>query len=215
MELVFTIFEIIGTVAFAMSGVIEAVKHRMDLFGVVIMGLVTAVGGGMIRDLVIGTVPPVAFVKPVFALIALTVSLVMFLILYFWLAKRTDNKELPLEKWLLFATDTIGLGAFTVLGIATALAKNMNGFALLLFVGFITGTGGGILRDVFCGTIPSIFRKHIYALASIFGAVLMILFDRWIPTEIAMIIGFVGVVIIRVLASVFRWDLPVVGAKNP
>lgn len=211
MELVFTVFEIIGTVAFAMSGVFEAVKHRMDLFGVVILGIVTAVGGGVIRDIVIGTVPPVAFVKPIFSLLALLVSLLMFIIMYFLFSHRRTDSNKAFEKWLLFATDTIGLGAFTVSGIATALAKNMNGFALLLFVGFITGTGGGILRDVFCGTIPSIFRKHIYALASIFGAILMIVLIRYIPIEIAMIIGFAGVVIVRILASILKWDLPIVG----
>lgn len=215
MDTVFFIFEIIGTVAFSLSGVLEAVKHRMDLFGVTIMGLVTAVGGGVIRDLVIGSVPPVAFVRPVYAIIAISVALALFIFLYFWKSEQKDGIYPVIESWLLFATDTIGLGAFTVTGIATALSHNMDGIALLLFVGVITGTGGGILRDLFCCTIPAIFKKHIYALASVFGAALMIVFRNRIPLHYAMIVGFSGVVLIRILARVLRWDLPVIGnSKN-
>lgn len=203
MDALFAIFEIVGTVSFAISGAMEAIRHKMDLFGVAMLGLITAIGGGVLRDIVIGTIPPRMFRDPTCAIIALTVSLLVFIVL------RCSRKHKPhsgkaLE--ILYVTaDTLGLGVFTVLGIQSAGDGNM---ALLLFVGMITGVGGGVLRDVLAGSVPSIFRKHIYALASLAGALVDILLMRAFTTEIAMLAGFGTVVLIRMLAIKFRWNLP-------
>lgn len=201
---IFAIFEILGTVAFAISGAMEAIRHRMDIFGVCVLGVVTATGGGILRDVVIGTIPPKVFLNPKCAVIAACVALLIFLIIRSY-KKTASPKFTRVCEQLYLLSDTLGLAVFTVLGIHGAGAANG---ALLLFVGVITGVGGGVMRDVFAGTVPSIFRRHIYALASAAGAVVHILMMKIVPGEAAMIAGFMVIVVIRLLAVHFRWNLP-------
>lgn len=203
MAILFAVFEFVGTVSFAISGALEAIRHKMDLFGVIMLGLITACGGGILRDIVIGVIPPRVFRDPTWAILAIIISLLAFILLRF--SKAALQHFTRLREALYFIADTGGLAAFTVLGIESAGEGNM---ALLLFVGMITGVGGGVLRDVLAGTVPSIFRKHIYALASAAGALTDILLMRILPHEIAMLAGFCVVVLIRVLASCFHWNLP-------
>ena len=203
MDLLFAIFEIIGTVSFAISGAMEAIRHRMDLFGVAMLGIITATGGGVLRDVVIGAIPPRVFRDPTCAVLALAVSLAVFLAMRFFASK--GDRFVRARELLYFFADTAGLAAFTVLGIESA---NRADAALLLFVGIITATGGGVMRDVLAGSVPSIFRKHIYALASAAGALADILLMRILSAELAMLVGFGVVVLIRVLAAHFRWNLP-------
>ena len=203
MDLLFSIFEIIGTVSFAISGAMEAIRHGMDLFGVAMLGIITATGGGVLRDVVIGTIPPRVFRDPTCALLAFAVSLIVFLAMRFFASK--GDRFVRTRELMYFLADTAGLAAFTVLGIESA---NRADAALLLFVGIITATGGGVMRDVLAGSVPSIFRKHIYALASAAGALADILLMRILSAELAMLVGFGVVVLIRVLAAHFRWNLP-------
>lgn len=204
MDTLFTIFEIMGTLAFAISGALDAIRHRMDLFGVGMMGIVTATGGGMLRDLVIGQTPPKVFRNPRWAIMAFIAALVTFVVLKLYHKKAAPTLSRLMEK-LFLLSDTLGLAAFTVLGIESA---GKGSGTLLLFVGVITGVGGGVMRDVFSGSVPSIFRRHIYALASAAGAVADILLMRVIAHEAAMVIGFSLVVVIRLLAAHYRWNLP-------
>lgn len=204
MDTLFTIFEIMGTLAFAISGALDAIRHRMDLFGVGMMGIVTATGGGMLRDLVIGQTPPKVFRNPRWAIMAFIAALVTFVVLKLYHKKAAPTLSRLMEK-LFLLSDTLGLAAFTVLGIESA---GRGSGTLLLFVGVITGVGGGVMRDVFSGSVPSIFRRHIYALASAAGAVADILLMRVIAHEAAMVIGFSLVVVIRLLAAHYRWNLP-------
>ena len=203
MDLLFSIFEIIGTVSFAISGAMEAIRHRMDLFGVVMLGIITATGGGVLRDVVIGAIPPRVFRDPTCAVLAFAVAIVVFLAMRFFASK--GDRFVRTREYLYFFADTAGLAAFTVLGIESA---NRADAALLLFVGMITATGGGVMRDVLAGSVPSIFRKHIYALASAAGAIVDILLMRFASAELAMLAGFCVVVVVRVLAAHFRWNLP-------
>ena len=203
MDLLFAIFEIIGTVSFAISGAMEAIRHRMDLFGVVMLGIITATGGGVLRDVVIGAIPPRVFRDPTCAVLAFAVAIVVFLAMRFFASK--GDRFVRTREYLYFFADTAGLAAFTVLGIESASRADA---ALLLFVGIITATGGGVLRDMLAGSVPSIFRKHIYALASAAGALADILLMRIASPELAMLTGFGVVVIVRMLAAHFRWNLP-------
>lgn len=203
MDALFAIFELIGTISFAFSGAMEAMRHKMDLFGVAMLGVITATGGGVLRDLVIGSTPPRVFRDPTCAELALAVALCTFLMMK--CLRAGEIRFAKTREFLYHAADTAGLAAFTVLGIESAGAGNG---ALLLFVGMITGVGGGVLRDVLAGTVPSIFRKHIYALASAAGAIADILLMRVLPEEAAMLCGFAVVVVIRVLAINFHWNLP-------
>lgn len=205
MDVLFSIFELLGTVAFAVSGAMEGVRHRMDLFGVTLLGLVTAIGGGVLRDLVIGQIPPKVFRDSRCAVLAILVALAVFIILKLT-QERKPRALARLRDRLYFLSDTLGLAAFTVLGIESAGPGRNTG--LLLFVGMITGVGGGVLRDILAGSVPSILRKHIYAVASLAGALADVLLMHILPAEIAMLAGFGVVVLIRLAAAHYKWNLP-------
>lgn len=199
------LFEIIGTVAFAISGAMTGLKKGMDVFGVAILGLTTAAGGGVIRDVILGNTPPVMFRDPIYAVIALCTAVVVFLPP----VQRLLDRVHGLYDKLMLIMDSLGLGIFTVVGIQTAYtAMEQPGVFLLLFVGVITGVGGGLMRDVFAGDMPYIFVKHFYACASLIGAIVCILLWSVLGQMAAMLIGAATVVVLRLLAVKFRWSLP-------
>lgn len=205
MSLFVSIFEIIGTIAFAASGALTAVKKQMDLLGVIVLGIVTAVGGGILRDLILGITPPLAFRNPLCAVVALATSLVLFIP---WVRRHLMRKE-HLFDYTLFFMDSIGLGVFTVMGIWNALdfSPERSTF-LLVFVGVLTGVGGGVVRDILAGDMPYILVKHIYACASFIGALVCVLLRHVMPLYAAMLIGMCLVLIVRILAAHYRWNLP-------
>ena len=207
MDTILLTLEIIGTLAFAVSGAFVAVRRDMDIFGVIILGLTTAVGGGVIRDLVLGLTPPRTFLHPIYALLSIAASVAVFLIArHGWTEKASGPYGITM-----LVMDSLGLGAFTVSGIATAIdTGEEHGAFLLIFVGVVTGVGGGVLRDVLAGETPYIFRKHVYASASILGAVLCVLL-RGLNLTLAIALGMAAVVITRLLAAFFRWNLPHAG----
>lgn len=207
MDTVLLVLEIIGTLAFAASGAFTAVRRDMDVFGVIILGLTTAVGGGVIRDIVLGLTPPRTFQHPVYAIVAIAASALVFVIAR---GGWTEKNSGPYAVAML-VMDSLGLGAFTVSGIGTAMETGENyGAFLLVFVGVVTGVGGGVLRDVMAGETPYIFRKHIYASASILGAVLCVLL-RPAGDALAIALGMAAVVVTRLLAAAFKWNLPHAG----
>ncbi len=210
MDTVLLILELIGTAAFAVSGAFVGVRRDMDIFGVIILGLTTAVGGGIIRDLILGITPPRTFQHPVYALLAIGAAVVVFLI-----ARRgwTEKTSGPYGITML-VMDSLGLGAFTVSAIGTALGQGQDyGAFLLVFVGVVTGVGGGVLRDVLAGQTPVIFLKHVYASASIFGAVVCVVLMQFTGETLAITLGMAAVVIIRLLSAYFRWNLPHAGRR--
>ena len=199
------VFELIGTVAFAISGAITGLKKKMDIFGVVILAVVTAVGGGAIRDIVLGNTPPMTFRNPVYALVAVATGILTFIPVVRKLAGKTPK---AFDIFLL-VTDSVGLGIFTVMGIRTAINLNHGeNLFLLVFVGVVTGVGGGLLRDMMAGNTPYIFVKHIYASASLAGAVLCVLLWKPLGATAAMSISAAVIIVIRFLAARFKWSLP-------
>ena len=199
------LFEIVGTVAFAISGAMTGMKKKMDIFGVAILGLTTAVGGGALRDIILGNTPPVMFRNPIYAVIAIVTSVILFLPAVQRLILRIHG----LYDSLMLLMDSVGLGVFTVVGIQTAHATVAEpGWFLLLFVGVITGVGGGVMRDVLAGDMPYVFVKHFYACASLLGAVVCILLWTLAGQTIAMAAGAAAVVALRYLAVKYRWSLP-------
>lgn len=189
--------EIIGTIAFAVSGALAAIRKNMDIFGIIMIGVITSVGGGIIRDLMLGITPPQTFQNPLYAIIAAITSIFVF---FLPVRKYVESAE----KYL-FIMDTLGLAIFTVMGIRSGIAfDNPN---LSVFVGVITGVGGGILRDLLTGETPYIFVKHFYACASIIGAIAATLL--WsVSSLVAMITGAVLIIALRTLAAIYRWSLP-------
>ncbi len=202
MENFIFVLEILGTIAFAISGAVVAMKKEMDLFGVMILGFTTAVGGGIIRDIILGLHPPTAFVNYVYAAVAIITSLIAFLVA---LIKPLKNSHLDI---LLLLMDALGLGVFTVVGVQTAYVTNpeFSGF-LLVFLGVLTGVGGGVLRDIMAGTVPYIFVKHFYATASLLGALLTVLLLK-IDESFALATGVVIILLLRICAAKFCWKLP-------
>lgn len=201
------ILEMIGTVAFAVSGAMVALKKNMDIFGVAILGIVTAVGGGALRDIVLGITPPTMFEKPVYALVATLVSIVVFVPrIRHMLTHNHRVYELVMR-----VMDALGLGIFTVMGIDRAKDVGEFNLFLLVFVGVITGVGGGLMRDVMAGNTPYIFVKHIYACASIVGALGCALLWAPLGAVAAMFVGAILVLTIRLLAAHFKWSLPHAG----
>jgi uncharacterized membrane protein YeiH len=199
------VFELIGTVAFAISGAITGLKKKMDIFGVVILAVVTAVGGGAIRDIVLGNTPPMTFRNPVYALVAVATGILTFIPA----VRRLAGKNPKVFDMFLLVTDSVGLGIFTVMGIRTAINLNHGeNLFLLVFVGVVTGVGGGLLRDMMAGNTPYIFVKHIYASASLAGAVLCVLLWKPLGATAAMSISAAVIIVIRFLAARFKWSLP-------
>ena len=202
------IVEIIGTIAFASSGAMVAVRKRLDLFGIIVLGVITAVGGGMLRDLMIGNIPPNMFRNPVYVLATFLTVLVLFLLFRCWPFLLGSRYIEGYEK-IMNILDAIGLGAFTVIGIDTGVEAGYGDYHfLIIFLGVITGIGGGILRDIMAGETPYVLKKHIYACASIAGACLYVVLLQVTRSDSAMIGSALLVVAIRILASHFRWDLP-------
>ena len=198
------LFELIGTVAFAVSGAMVALSKKMDIFGVAVLGLVTAVGGGVIRDLILGITPPKTFQNPIYAAVAIATSLIIFIpaVRRFLSGKEVYDK-------IMLLMDSVGLGIFTVVGIETAyLSDQSHSIFLLIFVGVITGVGGGMIRDVLAQTTPAILVRHFYASASIIGAVICIILWNFLGQSAAVIGGASSVLILRLLAAKYHWSLP-------
>ncbi len=206
-EYIIFIFEIIGTVAFAITGVMAAIEKEVDFFGAIVLGATTAVGGGALRDIMLGITPPTFFYKPVYILTAVIVSAFVFLVMYIY---RGGGKHIAFYNNIINIFDAIGLAVFVITGMNTAIRQGYikNGF-LVIFIGTITGIGGGVLRDVLIGKIPAVLRKHIYALAAIIGAVLYYVFLICkINESLSILISAASIIIIRLLAIRYKWNLP-------
>lgn len=205
------LLQIMGTISFAVSGAMTAMRKEMDMLGVVVLGLITAVGGGMLRDVLLGLTPPAIFSDPVTVLAAAAASILVFIPA----VRRLLMKTPRIYELTMRLADSLGLGIFTVIGAQTACAAlgHANWFTIAFF-GTITGVGGGVLRDVLAGDLPYIFRKHIYALASLAGALVWVALHRWWSDGAALLIGVVVIVAIRLLAAHFRWSLPKAKAEE-
>lgn len=199
------LFEMTGTIAFAISGAMTAVDERMDIFGVCMLGMTTATGGGILKDIILGMTPPGAFRNPVYACTAIAVSLAVF----HPYIRKTFHQAGRLFGPLRMFMDTVGLAVFTVAGISKgmAYAPSPNLF-LSVFVGTLTGVGGGVLRDIMAGRTPMIFRTWFYASASIIGGICTALLWKRIGNINAMFAGAILIILLRGLAIRYHWKLP-------
>lgn len=200
--------EILGTIAFACSGAMVAIRKQLDLLGVIVLGGVTAVGGGMIRDVLIGIHPPTLFVKPVYATVAFVSVMVLFCFIRFGKASMELLESERYER-IMNLFDAIGLGAFTVVGVDTAVNAGFGEYVFLsVFLGVITGVGGGLLRDMMAGVTPAVLKKHVYACASLAGAVCYVALKDVVQDDTRLLISAALVVVIRILARKYKWNLP-------
>ena len=209
-EILFNTAEMIGIFAFALSGAMVALKHRLDLFGIVTLAIVTALGGGFIRDLIVGRTPPLMFTKPIYAIIATSTALILFLFARF--SGKLYHRIEPHMEVLANIFDAVGLGVFASVGMETGILyghKN-NGF-FLIFLSMMTCVGGGLLRDLLVQRLPGILHKHVYAVAVLIGSmVYLILLRCGVPDLTNSAITFALIFIIRMLATHYRWNIPTI-----
>ena len=205
-DLLFFIVEIIGTIAFAISGAVLAIERQLDLFGVLFLGAVTAIGGGIVRDILLGQIPPQAFLNYVYLTTAVITAFLVFLLSAY---RQKHNHSLQfINDTLLNFFDAAGLGIFSVIGVQNTIRAGFGDNAFFcIFLGMMTGVGGGMLRDMMSRSTPAILRKHIYALASIAGSLTYYLLQFHHRT-LAIFVTTVLVIVIRMLASHYRWTLP-------
>ena len=195
---VFYLLDLVGTLVFAISGVLAAVEKKFDLVGATIIGFVTAVGGGTLRDMMIGETP-VGWMKDLNYLIVIFASLPLC---YFF-----KNTILKLRKGV-FLFDTVGIGLFTILGLQKTLGIGLSPVVAIL-MGIVSAVFGGVIRDVLSNQVPLIFRKEIYATACLIGAVVFMTLEYFIDAPIYNVVfSIMIVIIIRYLAVVKKWSLP-------
>lgn len=185
--------DLFGTAVFALTGALRAISHRLDLLGTVVLAVVTALGGGMMRDALIGRHPPTAFADQSYLLIAIVAGTITF----FW-GRRLDERE----GWLI-AFDAIGLGVFTLVGAWIADRAGLGAVGIV-FIAMLTGTGGGVLRAMLVSEIPFILRKEIYASASLAGALLYLLMDY---LDIQQTLLFWSVIVATTGIRLLSWRL--------
>ena len=202
------ILELIGTVAFASSGAMIAIEKKMDIFGVNVLGATTAVGGGIMRDIILGLTPPRAFSHPVYVLVAALTSTILFVIAYAKPTAFESRVKTDYYDKLMFWCDTAGLGIFTVVGIQAAVrAVGGENVFFFVFIGTLTGVGGGVLRDIMAGETPYILVNHIYACAAIAGGIVCVVGRTAFGEAYGTILGLAATVLLRFLAAHFRWNL--------
>lgn len=200
MSLIYSL-DLIGTLVFAISGTLTAASKRFDLFGAMVIAFVTAVGGGTIRDILIGS-QPVGWMTDLnyLGLIIIAVPLSYFFKAYIQKLRRT-----------LFLFDTIGIGLFTILGLQKTLEIGLSPI-IAVMMGTVSAVFGGVVRDTLCNEIPLIFRKEIYATACLAGGTLYLgLTQLAFPYELNVFITVLFIIVLRILAVWKEWQLPVIG----
>lgn len=206
MEDVMFILELIGAAAFAVSGAMVAIEKKADIFGVLFLAVTTALGGGVIRDVLIGRIPPVMFVSYWYLLISVIAALAVFIDAYL----RSEKYKLHLDKLdaVNNVFDAIGLAVFTVSGMNAAMPVSDN-VILVLFVGMCTGVGGGMLRDVMTNTMPKVLRKRVYAVASLIGGGLYYVMHVLDINQLLSVgCGMLVIFALRLFATIYKWNLP-------
>lgn len=198
------LLEIIGTLVFAISGVLAASYKKFDVVGATVIGMVTAIGGGTLRDLLIGSTPVGWMTNNVYIYVIVIATPFSYLF-------KKQILKLPHS---MFLFDTIGIGLFTIHGINKTLELGLSPLIALL-MGIISAVFGGVIRDVLCNVVPLIFRKEIYATACLAGGVVYLLLEKLSSFDnLNMVISIVVVMIIRVLAVQFRWSLSFDGEET-
>ncbi|QYA26879.1 trimeric intracellular cation channel family protein [Gramella sp. MT6] len=199
MELsLFNILDVLGTIAFAISGALSAMNRRLDIFGIFIIAFVTAIGGGTIRDVLIGNTPVTWMENVVYVYLIGVVTI--FAIIF--------RNKLNYLKKSLFLFDTIGLGVFTITGVETGIQNGLDPI-LSVALGAMTGTFGGVIRDILCNEIPVIFRKEIYATACLIGAMAyIILYNMNVDADIIYLVTTLTVISIRLVVVKYHLTLP-------
>ena len=208
MEIFSTVIEVIGIIAFSVSGAMVAIRRKTDLFGVMLLAILTSMGGGLLRDVIFSFTPPVIFSLKWYLLICVVVSVIVFLIARKYSKTYLEN-ETKIEH-INDIFDALGLGIFAVMGTKVGIEHGfVNDAVITISCGVITCIGGGIIRDVLTMSIPFVLVKRIYAIAAIWGSgvyYVMYLFE--INDGVAIVSGVLVTFVLRLLAMIFKWNMP-------
>ena len=196
----------IGTVSFAVSGALTALHRRFDLFGTLFLAAITAIGGGVIRDILLGLTPPAAFTAPLGLVLSLGTALATFVV---------SGRYMKKHELLVVYSDALGLGVFTATGAARAYLVPDCNFFLVLMTGMFTGIGGGMLRDILAQRTPFVLQKEVYATASLAGALAFYLARHRLDFTAASYICFFVTTGIRIAAIRYKLNVPHSKAPRP
>lgn len=206
MDKIIFALELIGVAAFAVSGAMVAIEKKADIFGVIFLAVTTALGGGVIRDVLLGQLPPKMFTSYVYLLVAALSAVIVFVDAYIRREKYRQNMGRLDSINNIF--DSIGLAVFTVSGMNMAMSVSDNA-VLILFLGMTTGVGGGMLRDMLTNAMPTVLRKRIYAVASLLGGGLYYtMYALNVNEALSAICGMLLIVVLRIMATALKWNLP-------
>jgi uncharacterized membrane protein YeiH len=195
--LLINIMGIIGTSAFAVSGVLVGIKNKLDLFGVLVLAILTASGGGLIRDVIIGEAIPVFFTESKY-LITIIITVILTCLVYKFIKKLMI---------IIKVFDAIGLGVFTIIAAYKCISIGMPLIGII-FIAALTGIGGGVLRDILVNDVPLVFKSEIYALAAIIGTFIFYFLYNYLDDNLNVYICVTIIFIIRVVAIYFNLNLP-------
>ncbi len=200
--------EIIGIVAFAVSGAVVAIDKGLDVFGVALIGVLTALGGGVIRDVILGIFPPIMFTYKIYTVAAVIAALIVFIIAY--KDKQLFYSNVDRIDSIVNIFDAVGIGVFAVTSVQRCIQHGYGNNAFLcIFMAMTTCIGGSIIRDLLCQKLPAVLRKRIYALATIAGgAAYYYMFMYGVDRELSMVIGSGITISIRLLATKYKWNMP-------
>lgn len=205
---IFQFCEALGTAAFAVSGAMVAIDKGTDIFGVLLMAVFTALGGGTLRDVLIGHFPPRMFTNFHYVLLSCICAVTVFIIAWIFKERYIERERLIEQVNNVF--DAIGLGIFAVSGARIGMEAGFaDNIFLTTFLGTTTAIGGGMLRDVLLQEMPFVLKKRVYAVAAIVGALGYALLMRMgMNSVMAYALGMMATIAVRILATVFRWNLP-------
>lgn len=205
---IFQFCEALGTAAFAVSGAMVAIDKGTDIFGVLLMAVFTALGGGTLRDVLIGHFPPRMFTNFHYVLLSCICAVTVFIIARIFKERYIERERMIEQVNNVF--DAIGLGIFAVSGARIGMEAGFaDNIFLTTFLGTTTAIGGGMLRDVLLQEMPFVLKKRVYAVAAIVGALGYALLMRMgVNSVMAYALGMMATIAVRILATVFRWNLP-------
>ena len=212
MDIIWYIFDMIGTIAFAVSGALVGVSRKMDIFGMTVLALATAIGGGIVRDVLLGYFPPNSLRNVVYVTVVLAVTVIVFLI---YNSRYRKHAMGPRSRASYLLADALGLASFTVTGASAGFKLYPELPIFIVLLGTITAVGGGIIRDMLAQRIPSVLKEDVYALPSIIGGIVYYLMVTSSWDNMAVYGAFTVVLVIRLLALKYNWSLPKVGKTKP
>lgn len=212
MDIIWYMFDMIGTIAFAVSGALVGVARKMDIFGMTVLALATAIGGGIVRDVLLGYFPPNSLRNVVYVTVVLVVTVIVFLI---YNSRYRKHAMGPRSRAGYLLADALGLASFTVTGASAGFKLYPELPIFIVLLGTITAVGGGIIRDMLAQRIPSVLKEDVYALPSIIGGIVYYLMVTSSWDSMAVYGAFTVVLVIRLLAIKYNWSLPKVGKTKP